>query len=90
MLPNYPIKLLAECYWLTIDNHSDWTCEAKYAVLITDAYPHGNKYYKNNSGDRYPAGDPEGRVPENQIVQMIKRGITFYGLDVAIMSNQMY
>lgn len=46
----------------------DWTCEAKYAVLITDAYPHGNKYYKNNSGDRYPNGDPEGRVPENQIV----------------------
>ena len=35
-----------------------WSCEAKYAILITDAYPHGNRYAKNNSGDRYPAGDP--------------------------------
>lgn len=42
-----------------------WSCEAKYAILITDAYPHGNRYSKNNSGDRYPAGDPSGRVPEN-------------------------
>ncbi|KAL4497284.1 hypothetical protein ABPG72_011219 [Tetrahymena utriculariae] len=68
----------------------NWTCDAKYAILITDAYPHGNKYCKSNSGDRYPSGDPNGRVPENQIVQMIKKGITFYGLDVSSTSNQMY
>jgi hypothetical protein len=43
----------------------EWSSKTRYAVLITDAPCHGNKYHVEKTRDDYPAGDPNGLVMED-------------------------
>ena len=53
----------------------------KLAIHIADAPPHGNQYH-DGCGDSYPKGDPNGRVCEDQLREMAKRGIDYVFFDV--------
>jgi hypothetical protein len=66
----------------------DWKSNAKYAVLITDAPCHGKKYH--DTGDTYPQGDPQGRDPEKQLIELAEKGINIYGIKINDITNKMY
>ena len=54
----------------------DWPSKSKYAIFITDAPCHGDKYHEPG-GDDYPQGDPKGRKVEDQMQQFAEKGIHF-------------
>jgi hypothetical protein len=53
--------------------------------LITDAPCHGKRYHEED--DNYPQGDPKGRDPEKQIIQMVEKGINLYGIKITRITN---
>lgn len=67
----------------------DWKSNARYALLITDAPCHGKKYHKD-TGDTYPEGDPQGRDPEKQIIQLVERGVNLYGIKITNLTDVMF
>lgn len=66
----------------------DWKSNAKYALLITDAPCHGKKYH--SEGDTYPEGDPQGRDPEKQIMELVDRGVNLYGIKITNITDKMF
>ena len=65
-----------------------WTATAKYAVLITDAPCHGQKYHSTD--DSYPKGDPNGLDPETQLVEIAKKGINLYAIKITNLTDKMF
>ncbi len=49
----------------------EWRAPSRHMFIIADAPCHGKQYHDER--DSYPEGDPnQGRVPEKQIIEMIK------------------
>jgi hypothetical protein len=44
-----------------------WTSRVRHVFIITDAPPHGNKYHEPRIADRFPYGDPAGRILEEDV-----------------------
>jgi len=59
-----------------------WESDAKYAIFIADAPPHGRQYQNANHGDGNPLGDPNGRQIENLIETYAKKGIFFNAIKI--------
>lgn len=53
----------------------NWESQARFVILITDAPCHGTEYH--TCGDDYPGGDPNGRDPKKQLVEMREKNIHF-------------
>jgi hypothetical protein len=58
--------------------------------LITDAPCHGNKYHDPDMGDKYPEGDPNGLVIEDQILEFIQNNINFAAISITKYTDKMY
>ena len=55
----------------------DWKGQVKTVFFVTDAPAHGTDYHPITTGDRYPRGDPDGRIPTKQMAALASRGIDF-------------
>ena len=55
----------------------DWSAAAGTRVVFhfADAPCHGQQYHMSELGDRYPAGDPEGRTHEQLFAKIQERNI---------------
>ena len=54
----------------------NWKSNNKVAVLICDWPTHGTKYHTGHY-DRYPKGNPDGHILENQMKEFSSRRINF-------------
>lgn len=66
----------------------DWKSNAKYALLITDAPCHGKKYH--DVDDSYKEGDPKGRDPEKQLIELAGKGVNVYGVKITKITDKMF
>ena len=60
-------------------------------MIISDAPAHGTKYHDlGKDEDNYPDGDPEGRVLEDKIVEIVDKKIQIAALRITKHTEKMF
>eukprot|EP01122_Echinamoeba_exundans_P000249 TRINITY_DN10222_c0_g1_i1.p1 TRINITY_DN10222_c0_g1~~TRINITY_DN10222_c0_g1_i1.p1 ORF type:complete len:389 (-),score=74.64 TRINITY_DN10222_c0_g1_i1:117-1283(-) len=55
----------------------NWRAATRLVIHFADAPCHGSQYH--NMGDDYPGGDPEGKVPEDLLLEIVaQKGCEYY------------
>lgn len=55
----------AGAMWMTA--RLSWTGHVRHVFVLTDAPAHGKQYHDPRVSDRFPDGDPDGRVVEDEV-----------------------
>lgn len=53
----------------------DWESPIRHVFVITDAPAHGERYHTLHVSDRFPEGDPQGRVLENEVERLARANV---------------
>lgn len=60
---------------LWIAAREDWSADIRHVFVITDAPAHGLRYHAPYVTDRFPDGDPEGRVLEDEVQSLARKRV---------------
>lgn len=52
-----------------------WTGQVRHIFVITDAPAHGVRYHRPHISDRFPDGDPQGRVVEDDVDMLTQKRV---------------
>ncbi len=81
---------LAGAFYLALNK--DWKGRSKFAILVTDAPCHGEKYHHlgGELKDNYPEGDREQRNIEEQIALFALKEINLFCMKITDLTDLMY
>lgn len=63
----------AGAMWMTA--RLGWTGHIRHVFVITDAPAHGERYHGPRVSDRYPGGDPDGRIVEDDVDMLTSKRV---------------
>lgn len=53
----------------------DWSSRIRHIFVLTDSPAHGTRYHDVHVSDRFPGGDPEGRVVEDEVDTLTRKSV---------------
>jgi vacuole morphology and inheritance protein 14 len=74
---------------LWVSSRLEWASEIRHMFVITDAPAHGSRYHTPRVSDRFPDGDPEGCVLEDEVQRLARANINMTFIRIHARTDQM-